>query len=211
MNVSTLQNKVMIYTNVQVLPGTPPLLDPGREGDKTPKLHFCFLKASKLFRPVVMDKLLSSPHQSTNWRWTKSLSLPEPLLLALPRAVPYTQEFLLEISGSFFEFTSKGLYAVAVGGIWHSSVALAHKKQVLLNEYASTSRICMAPQDQCQGATKMYPWLFLGMGLPLCISHCYVRIRLLSNLELEAKRANIDFLKGNSGSENTNFLIKPSL
>lgn len=60
----------------------------------------------------------------------------------------------------------------------------------------------MAPQDQCQEATKMYPWLLLGMGLPLCISYC-VRIRPLSNLELEAKGANIDLLelKGNSGSE----------
>ena len=69
----------------------------------------------------------------------------------------------------------------------------------------------MAPQDQCQEATKMYAWLLLGVGLPLCISYC-VRIRLLSNLELEAKRANIDLLewKGNSGSENT-FSIKPSL
>lgn len=87
-----------------------PSIDQGREGDRTPKLHFCFLKASKLFQPVVMGKLLSSLHQSINWRWNKSLSLPEPLLLALPRAVPYTQEFLLEIFGSLFEFTTKGLY-----------------------------------------------------------------------------------------------------
>lgn len=89
-----------------------PSLDQGREGDKTPKLHFCFLKASKLFQPVVMGKLLSSLHQSINWRWNKSLSLSEPLLLALPRTVPYTQEYLvLEIFGSLFEFTAKGLYA----------------------------------------------------------------------------------------------------
>lgn len=47
----------------------------------------------------------------------------------------------------------------------------------------------MAPQDQCQEATKMCPWLLLGMGLPMCISYC-VRIRPLSNLELDAKRAN---------------------